>query len=193
MNTYYNLTPAQMEKLRSEAGRFNEAWTADEKNVVCELFRDGKRVDEIARMQGRTTNAIRIKLVQAGEIAPYLSRQKQPWTEEETDRLGRFYSQGYGLAACAKLLGRVRREVEDKLIEIGLLTASTRARERDPNFPNAYEPWTNEEIAQLRTEMEGFQPILISLSEIAARHGRSIGSIVSRAAALGLTSLREAI
>ncbi|MBQ1674395.1 MAG: hypothetical protein II064_09950, partial [Bacteroidales bacterium] len=62
MSDHYNLTAAQTERIRETAARFNEPWTREEKNAVIELFRDGKRIEEIALAQGRTRNAIKIKL-----------------------------------------------------------------------------------------------------------------------------------
>ena len=192
MSMYYNLTTEQMDRIREESFRFNEAWMPEEKRVVCELFRDGKRVEEIATMQGRTINAIRIKLIQAGEIASHLSRRDQPWTEQEADRLGRFYSQGYSLAECAKLLGRLCREVVDKLIEIGLLDASARAvYGQKTDYPNSHEPWSDEERQRLRDELSGYRPALAALASVAAAHGRSLASIVARAAHDGLCLAEE--
>ena len=190
MSTYYNLTEEQMEKLHEQSARFNEAWTEEEKQSVCRLFQEGMRVDEIAQMQGRTVNAIRIKLVQAGEIAPYLSRRGQSWTEQEKERLGRFYSQGYSIAGCAKLLGRRRKEAEDMLIETGMLAPKEKARERNADYPNAYEPWSQEELQQLHAELSGYREALAAMAAIAASHGRSIGSIVSRAAKEGLCDVK---
>ena len=187
MSMYYNLTAEQMDRIREGSCRFNVAWTPEEKKAVCEQFRDGKRVEEIARMQGRTVNAIRIKLIQAKEIASYLSQRDQPWTEQETDRLGRFYSQGYSIAECAKLLGRLCREVVDKLIEIGLLDPSARnAYGQKTDYPNSHEPWSDEERQQLRNELSAFRPALAALAAIASTHGRSLSSIVARAATEGL-------
>jgi predicted transcriptional regulator len=183
---YYNLTTEQMEKLHEQSARFNEAWTEEEKQAVCRLFQVGKRVDEIAQMQGRTVNAIRIKLVQAGEIAPNLSRRGQPWTEQEEERLGRFHSQGYPVAGCARLLGRRRKEAEDKLIETGLLAPKEKSEARNADYPNAYEPWSQEELRQLHAELSGYRETLTAMAAIAASHGRSIGSIISRAAKDGL-------
>lgn len=186
MSKYFNLTEEQTEKLYREAGRFNETWTPEEKEAVCEMFRDGRRVEEIAKAQGRTVNAIRIKLVEAGEIAPYLSRRGQDWTEQEKERLGRFHTQGYTVAGCAKLLGRLRKEAESKLVELGLLEPRKSKRERNADYPNAYEPWLEEELQQLRHEVSGYRETLAALAVIAVRHGRSIGSIVARAAKEGL-------
>ena len=186
MSTYYNLTEEQMEKLHEQSARFNEAWTEVEKQSVCRLFQKGKRVDEIAQMQGRTVNAIRIKLVQAGEIAPYLSRRGQSWTEQEEERAGRFYSQGYSVAECAKLLGRRKIEAEDKLIETGLLAPKEKIKGRNTDYPNAYEPWSPDELQQLHAELSGYREALAAMASIAASHGRSLGSIISRAAKEGL-------
>ncbi len=183
---YYNLTNEQMERLHEQSSRFNEAWTAEERETVCRMFRDGQRVDEIARTQGRTVNAIRIKLVEAGEITPYLSRRGQPWTEQDVDHLGRFHSQGYTVGGCAKLLGRLRKEAQDKLVEIGLLPEKDKKQERNADYPNAYEPWSQEELHQLHSELSGYRDVLILLAAVAKEHGRSLGSIVSRAAREGL-------
>ena len=122
MNTYYNMSAEQMDRIKERAGRFNEPWSKEERDAVVSQFQNGRSVEEIARLQGRTANAIRIKLVQAGEIAPYLSRRGKDWTDAEIERLGRFYSQGYPVEACAKMLGRLRNETAEKLVEIGLLT-----------------------------------------------------------------------
>ena len=189
---YYNLTTEQVDRIREESSRFNEAWTPEERNAVCVQFRDGRRVEEIARMQGRTVNAIRIKLIQAGEINSHLSRRDQPWTEQEADRLGRFYSQGYSLAECAKLLGRLCREVVDKLVEIGLLDASARAvYGQKADYPNSHEPWSDEERQRLRDELSGYRPALAALAAVAAAHGRSLASIIARAAHEGLCLAEE--
>lgn len=187
MSDHYNLTAAQTERIRETAARFNEPWTREEKNAVSELFRDGKRIEEIALAQGRTRNAIKIKLTEAGELAPYMSRRNQPWTEEETERLGRFHSQGYPIASCAKMLGRIRSEAEERLIEIGLLTVSDQQTVRQSSaFPKAYEPWSEDEINQLKSELEAHRQTLAALTDIAARHGRSLGSILARATKDGL-------
>ena len=187
MSDHYNLTAAQTERIRETAARFNEPWTREEKNAVSELFRDGKRIEEIALVQGRTRNAIKIKLTEAGELAPYMSRRNQPWTEEETERLGRFHSQGYPIASCSKMLGRIRSEAEERLIEIGLLTVSDQQTVRQSSaFPKAYEPWSEDEINQLKSELEAHRQTLAALTDIAARHGRSLGSILARATKDGL-------
>ena len=186
MSDHYFMSAEQTQRIRETAARFNEPWTLEEENSVREMFRDGKRVEEIALVQGRTRNAIRIRLTEAGEIAPHMSRRNQPWTEEETERLGRFYSQGYTIASCAKLLGRIRREAEDRLIEIGLLTVSVPETGRQSAFPKAYEPWSEEEIQQLHDEVADYHQALEALTAIAARHGRSLSSIVARAVKDGL-------
>jgi len=186
MSMYYNLTDEQKERIQEESSRFNEAWTQEEREAVCELFRDGKHVDEIARMQGRTVNAIRIKLVQAGEIEPYLSRRGLPWTDPEVDRLGRFHTQGYSVSGCAKLLGRLRKEAQEKLVELGLLPEKVKTRERNANYPNAFEPWLKEEIRQLHAELSDYRATLAQLATIASLHGRSLGAIISRAEKEGL-------
>lgn len=191
MSMYFNLSAAQMEKIREESHRFNAAWTLEEKKAVCEMFRDGKRVEEIARMQGRTANAIRIKLMQAGEIAAHLSRRDQPWTEPEVERLGRFYSQGYPVTGCAKLSGRLSREVVEKLVEIGLLDASVKTADNQSDYPHSHEPWSEEELAQLHGELSEHRQALSALAAIAARHGRSMGSIVARAVKAGLCRVEE--
>lgn len=191
MKTFY-LSDEQLEKIQAVSQRFNLPWTPEERNAVNELFRDGKRVDEIARLQGRTVNAIRIKLIQAGEIASYLSRRNQPWTLEEADRLGRFYSQGYSLAECAKLSGRLNREIVDKLVEIGLLDASVKAvYGKKADCPNSHEPWSEEEITQLRNELSGYRQALAALVAVSAMHGRSLASIVAKAVREGLCSAEE--
>ena len=190
MGTYYNLPEGRLEEIKRGAARFNEAWTKEERDNVCEMFRNGMRVEEIAKTVHRTVNAIRIKLMEAGELVKVLSRRGEPWTEAETDRLGRFYSQGYSVAGCAKLLGRLRGEAADKLVEIGLLPPQENRKGeqwvRDPAHPNAFAPWTKEETDQLRTELSDYHDTLSALSQIAAHHGRSLGSILSRADKMGL-------
>ena len=189
---YYNLTSEQMDRIREESCRFNVPWTPEEKMEVCALFRDGKRIEEIARLQERTVNAIRIKLLQAGEIESYLSRRDKPWTEQETDRLGRLYSQGYSIAECARLSGRLKREVVNRLIEIGLLDASfLTVNGQYDDYPNAHKPWTDEERRQLRDELSGFRTALSALVAVAEAHGRSIASIAARALSEGLCRVEE--
>ena len=185
MGTYYNLPEDRLDEIKKEAARFNEAWSAEEKEQVCMLFRNGMRVEEIAEIVHRTDNAIRIKLIEAGEIARHLARNEQPWTDEEVERLGRFYSQGYPAGGCARLLGRRKRETENKLIEIGLLTPKEKPP-RDPARPNAFTPWPDDESARLVQELSGYRDALLALAQIAESHGRSIGSIVLRADKLGL-------
>ena len=185
MGSYYNLPEERLDEIKREAARFNEAWTTEERKQVCQLFRNGMRVNEIAGTLHRTVNAIRLKLLEAGEITRYLSRRNQPWTEEETERLGRFYSQGYPVAGCAKLLGRVRAETEDKLVEIGLITPREKTV-RDPANPNAFTAWTKEESEKLRQELSEYRDVLAALAQISKGHGRSIGSIISRADKMGL-------
>ena len=186
MSTYYNMTAEQIEAIRQKAGRFNEPWTKEEKEAVIAQFQDGKSVEQIALMQGRTNNAIRIKLIQAGEIAPHLSQKDKPWTEEEVERLGRFYSQGYPLAGCANYLGRLRRDVEEKLIDIGLLEPSEAKALQRSDGQHAYEPWTEEETQQLVEELTKNNSALMTIHDIAIGHGRSMGSIVARAEKIGL-------
>ena len=186
MSTYYNMTAEQLEAIRQKAGRFNEPWTKKEKEAVISQFQDGKSVEQIALMQGRTNNAIRIKLIQAGEIAPYLSQKDKPWTEEEVERLGRFHSQGYPLEGCANYLGRLRRDVEEKLIEIGLLEPSEAKASQRSDGQHAYEPWTEEETQQLVEELTKNKTALMTIHDIAIGHGRSMGSIVARAEKIGL-------
>ena len=41
----------QMEEIRKTSGRFNEAWTEEEKRSVNDQFVDGKRIEEIALAQ----------------------------------------------------------------------------------------------------------------------------------------------
>lgn len=188
MNNQFNLPADQLAAIREDAGRFNEAWTTQEKEVVKELFRDGNRIEEIARLQGRTRNAIRIRLTQEGEIAPYLSRREQAWTEEEIERLGRFHSQGYSPNECAKMLGRLSHEARAKLIETGLLEPPKKS-ERNSDYPKAYEPWTEEETERLNQELaalSNYKETLAALAAIAESHGRSLGSIVSKAGKMGL-------
>lgn len=185
MGTYYNLPDERRDEIKKEAARFYEAWTAEEKEQVCQLFRNGMHVDEIARAAHRTVNAIRIKLIEAGEIARYLSRSDQPWTDAEIERLGRFHSQGYPAASCARLLGRRKVETEDKLIEIGLL-APREKPPRDPAHPKAFLPWPDEESARLVQELSLFRDALLGLARIAHDHGRSVGAIISHADKLGL-------
>lgn len=186
MSTYYNMSAEQLEEIRQRACRFNEPWTKEERQAVITLFQDGKSVEQIAMLQGRTHNAIRIKLIQAGEIALHLSRKGKPWTEEEVDRLGRFHSQGYPIEGCANYLGRLRRDVEKKLIEIGLLEPSKVDPSQQIENRNAYEPWTDEETRQLVSELADYRSALVAIREIAIRHGRSLGSIVARAQKAGL-------
>ncbi len=190
MNTreHFFFPTEQLESIRREAGRFNEAWTAQEIMAVVELFRNGKRIDEIASMQGRTKNAIKIRLVNEGEVLPYLSRREQEWALEEVDRLGRFHSQGYSPVEIAKLMGRLSRETRDKLVEIGLLPQRERPV-RDPEHPNAFMPWPKEETARLEQELSSLRTALAGLARIAKDHGRSVGSIVSRAEKLGLCDI----
>lgn len=185
MGTYYNLPEGRLDEIKKGAPRFNEAWTAEEREQICQLFRNGMRVDEIAGTARRTANAIRIKLLEAGEMARYLSRCDQPWTDEEVERLGRFHSQGYPAGSCARLLGRRKGETEDKLIEIGLLAAREKPP-RDPAHPNAFLPWLDEESARLVQELSDFRDALVGLARVAQDHGRSIGSIISHADKLGL-------
>ena len=190
MNTYYNLPSGRLEEIKKEAVRFNEAWTKEEKENVLEMFRNGMRVEEIAGTVHRTVNAIRIKLMEAGELVKALSRRGEPWTEAEVDRLGRFYSQGYSVAGCAKLLGRLRDEAADKLVGIGLLTPPENRKDentvRDPAHPNAFSPWTKEESDQLRLELSDYRETLAALTRIADTHGRTLGSILSKANKMGL-------
>lgn len=188
MGTCYNLPDSRLNEIKKEAERFNEAWTKEEIERVCQLFRNGMRVDEIAGTVHRTKNAIRIKLLEAGEIARFLSRRGEPWTDEETERLGRFHSQGYPVSGCARLLGRLRNEVEDKLIDIGLMSPREKSV-RNPDYPNAYTPWSEEESGQLRQELSDYVSVLTALAQIAKAHGRSLSSIVSRATRIGLFSL----
>ena len=180
------MSAEQLEEIRQRACRFNEPWTKEERQTVITLFQDGKSVEQIAMLQGRTHNAIRITLIQAGEIALHLSRKGKPWTEEEVDRLGRFHSQGYPIEGCANYLGRLRRDVEKKLIEIGLLEPSKADPSQQIENLNAYEPWTDEETRQLVSELANFRSALAAIREIAIRHGRSLGSIVARAMKTGL-------
>lgn len=185
MGSYYNLPDERLNEIKRGAARFNEAWTAEEREQVCQLFRNGMRVDEIAGTLHRTVNAIRLKLLEAGEITRYLSRRGQPWTEEETERLGRFHSQGYPVAGCAKLLGRVRIETENKLVELGLMQPQEKPV-RDPANPNAFTAWTDEECEKLSQELSGYHEALVALAQISKEHGRSIGSIIVRAYKMGL-------
>lgn len=186
MNTYYNLSAEQMDKIKERACRFNEPWSQEERDAVVSQFQHGRSVEEIARLQGRTANAIRIKLVQAGEIAPHLSRRGKEWTDAETERLGRFYSQGYPVEACAKMLGRLLHDTEGKLIEIGLLDLSEAETMRGVDVPKAYEPWTEEETELLKEELARFQAAFADLAEVAAEHGRSVTAIISHAERIGL-------
>lgn len=185
MGSYYNLPEERLNEIKKEAARFNEAWTQEEKEKVCAMFQNGMRVNEIAKTAHRTVNAIRIKLMEAGEIVSYPSRRGQPWTGEETERLGRFHSQGYPVAGSAKLLGRLRAETEEKLIEMGLLSPREKVV-RDPENPNAFLPWSDEESARLQQELDGYREALTALARIAKSHGRSLGSIVSRAQKTGM-------
>ncbi|MBO4841818.1 MAG: hypothetical protein J5478_00405 [Bacteroidales bacterium] len=187
MGTYYNLPEERLEEIRKGAARFNEAWTLEEKEKVCTLFRNGMRINEIAGTVHRTVNAIRLKLMETGEIVGHLSRRGQPWTEEETERLGRYHSQGYPVTGCAKLLGRLRAETENKLVDIGLLPPQEKVL-RDPANPNAFTPWATEESDKLQQELSNYRDALIALSVIAKGHGRSMGSIISRAEKMGLCS-----
>ena len=189
----YMMSAEQLNNIRKEAGRFNEPWTAQEKTKVVELFRDGKRIEEIACMQGRTKNAIKLRLVSEGEILPYLSRRGVEWTPQEVERLGRCHSQGYQPGDCARLLGRTSREARDKLMEIGLLEPSSEKEERGSDYPNAYEPWTEEELSQLNAEIASLPLIketILALSHIAENHGRSFGSILSRVKRMSSTELK---
>lgn len=188
MGFYYNLPEERLNEIKKGAARFNEAWTQEEKEKVCTLFQNGMRVNEIAETTHRTVNAIRIKLMEAGEIVRYPSRRDQPWTEEETERLGRFHSQGYTVAGSAKLLGRLRDETEVKLREIGLLPPKEKVI-RDPANPNAFLPWSDEESAKLQQELSSYRETLTDLAQIAKCHGRSLGSIVSRAEKTGMCSI----
>lgn len=188
MGAYYNLSEGRLEEIRKDAARFNEAWTKEERDQVCQLFRDGKRVEEIAGTLHRTVNAIRIKLLDAGEINQFLSRRDQPWTEQEEERLGRFYSQGYPVAACARLLGRLLNETKDKLVEAGLLTQPEKTS-RNSLYANAFSPWSEEESARLRQELSEYGNALTGIARIADGHGRSIGSIISHAVKLNLCPL----
>ena len=148
------------------------------------------RIEEIAATVHRTVNAIRIKLMEAGELVKNLSRRGEPWDEAEVERLGRFYSQGYSPAGCAKLLGRLRSEAEKKLVEIGLMEPREKASHentiRDPAHPRAFAPWSKEETEQLKRELAGYRDMLVALAQIAAIHGRTLGSIISRADKTGL-------
>ena len=179
-----------MAEIKQEASRFNEAWTKEERENVCESFRNGMRIEEIAATVHRTVNAIRIKLMEAGELFKNLSRRGEPWDEAEVERLGRFYSQGYSPAGCAKLLGRLRSEAEKKLVEIGLMEPREKASHentiRDPAHPRAFAPWSKEETEQLKRELAGYRDMLVALAQIAAIHGRTLGSIISRADKTGL-------
>ena len=185
MSTYYNLPEERMAEIKREAARFNEAWTKEERENVCESFRNGMRIEEIAATVHRTVNAIRIKLMEAGELVKNLSRKGEPWNEEEVDRLGRFYSQGYSPAGCAKLLGRLRSEAEKKLVEIGLMEPREKTSHentiRDPAHPRSFAPWSKEETEQLKQELADYHDLLAALARIAETHGRSLGSIISRA------------
>ena len=179
-----------MAEIKQEASRFNEAWTKEERENVCESFRNGMRIEEIAATVHRTVNAIRIKLMEAGELVKNLSRRGEPWDEAEVERLGRFYSQGYSPAGCAKLLGRLRSEAEKKLVEIGLMEPREKASHentiRDPAHPRAFAPWSKEETEQLKQELADYREMLVALAQIAAIHGRTLGSIISRADKTGL-------
>ena len=186
MNTYYNMSEEQMDRIKEKAGRFNEPWSNQEREAVVSQFQNGRSIEEIARVQGRTANAIRIKLVQAGEIAPYLSRRGKDWTDEETERLGRFYSQGYPVEACAKMLGRLRNEVAEKLFEIGLLSYAEVEAKGCMDVPQAYKPWTNEETEVLKKDLAHLQAAFADLAEVALTHGRSVTSIISHAERIGL-------
>ena len=188
MGSYYNLPEERLNEIKRGAARFNEAWTQEEKEKVCALFQNGMRVNEIAETAHRTVNAIRIKLMEAGEIVRYPSRRGQPWTEEESERLGRFHSQGYPVAGCAKLLGRLRAETEDKLIEMALLPPREKVV-RDPANPNAFLPWSDEESEKLHQELDGYRETLTALARIAKSHGRSLGAIVSHAEKTGMCSM----
>ncbi|MCR5709803.1 MAG: hypothetical protein K6G79_04910 [Bacteroidales bacterium] len=188
MRTYYNLPEERLNEIKKGAARFNEAWTQEEKEKVCAQFQNGMRINEIAETAHRTVKAIRIKLMEAGEIIRYPSRQGLPWTEEESERLGRFHSQGYSVAGSAKLLGRLRTETEVKLIELGLLPPREKVV-RNPAYPNAFLPWSDEESAKLQQELSSYREALTALARIAKGHGRSLGSIVSRAEKTGLCSI----
>lgn len=187
MGIYYNVPEERLDEIRKGAARFNEPWTTEEKDRVRQLFLNGMRVNEIAATVHRTVNAIRLKLIELGETYKALSRRGEPWTEEDIERLGRFHSQGYPSSGCAKLLGRLRAETEDKLVEIGLLSPQEKVV-RDPANPNAFNPWSEEESDTLRKELSSCRDTLALLLRISQTHGRSLGSIVSRAEKMGLCS-----
>lgn len=101
----------QREAIRAEHPHFYEFWTFQDMNRMRELFLDGMRIDEIARVIGRTPQGVRKKLMSMGEICCFRGREGQPWSFDEELRLQRMLGQGYSTSETARLIGRKSDEI----------------------------------------------------------------------------------
>ena len=96
--------------------QFNKPWRLEEMSRIRRLFvEEGERIETIAARMQRTEKAIRLKLMAMGEINGFLGREGTPWTEPDTDRMLRFYEQGYTLDEISRFLGRRKRDVQEHL------------------------------------------------------------------------------
>ena len=76
---------------------------------------------------------------------------------QDVDNLGRFHSQGYTVGGCAKLLGRLRKEAQDKLVEIGLLPEKDKKTGKERGLSSAVQsgqssPVLPERVSALKRE-----------------------------------------
>lgn len=111
-----------------------------------------------------------VKAREAREAVPNRNRR---WTAEEEETLRAEYLSGKKVEELAELHGRSAGGVVTKLVQSGLMK---------DDGENGGKRWTKEEDAALGEEYDDGLP----LEEIAAKHKRSVGGVISRLSALEL-------
>lgn len=107
-----------MKQARVQFPQFNAPWRRNDTDQLRQRFRAGERIGDIAADLQRSPNGVRMKLMGMGEIFGYLGRDGQDWTDTEDERLCRFFSQGYDAQEIAQLLGRRKKDVKARFLEI---------------------------------------------------------------------------
>ena len=181
------------ENSNTTANRFI-IWSKAEEAKVVEDFRKGIRIPRIAEETGRTPNAIRARLIRLGEVAGIMSRVNEPWTETETERLGRYLHQGYTELECSRLLGRTAEEVRRYMVLNGYREPMNHAELvvlKRKDYARYYTPWTDEERDLLREYFPLHQEGTVTLEDVCAHLERSVGAVAKQVWKLKLAPERN--
>ena len=170
----------------AKRGKLNagRAWTEEDSQRLISLHLENRPLEEICQILQRRPRGVHNQLTYLGlephadETAPAkepISRHGKPWTHAEHEWLKSAWAEGRSASEMADHLGRTPYAIRLRLEQYGLFEGGMTAADEPPVWTDA----DNRELHRMADEGR-------SLSEIAARFGRTEKSIEARLFYLGL-------